>query len=97
MLSSSIIIIGFLGAINSSLLWYGQNHKDAFFIFQVEVAKGFFEALKDNLGDLKKTVELNKEVIADFGNTIGRGLSVAINGTVKVIKFLNGLSFIDVT
>ena len=59
-----------------------SNLKDAFFIFQVEVAKGFFGALKDNLGDLKKTVETNKRTIADFGNTIGRGLSTAINGTV---------------
>jgi len=65
-----------------------SNLKDAFFIFQVEVAKGFFGALKDNLGDLKKTVETNKRTIADFGNTIGRGLSSAINGTVKVVKFL---------
>ena len=65
-----------------------SNLKDAFFIFQVEVAKGFFGALKDNLGDLKKTVETNKDSIAEFGNTIGRGLSVAIEGTVKVVKFL---------
>ena len=65
-----------------------SNLKDAFFIFQVEVAKGFFGALKDNLGDLKKTVETNKRTIADFGNTIGRGLSTAINGTVRIIKFL---------
>ena len=65
-----------------------SNLKDAFFIFQVEVAKGFFEALKDNLGDLKKTVETNKDSIAEFGNTIGKGLSVAINGTVSVVKFL---------
>jgi len=65
-----------------------SNLKDAFFIFQVEVAKGFFGALKDNLGDLKKTVETNKDSIAEFGNTIGKGLSVAINGTVSVVKFL---------
>jgi hypothetical protein len=65
-----------------------SNLKDAFFIFQVEVAKGFFGALKDNLGDLKKTVETNKDTIAEFGNTIGKGLSVAINGTVSVVKFL---------
>ena len=65
-----------------------SNIKDAFFIFQVEVAKGFFGALKDNLGDLKKTVETNKQSIAEFGNTIGKGLSSAINGTVSAIKFL---------
>nr|BAR32108.1 putative tape measure protein [uncultured Mediterranean phage uvMED] len=65
-----------------------SNIKDAFFIFQVEVSKGFFEALKSNLGDLKKTVETNKQSIAEFGNTIGKGLSSAINGTVSAVKFL---------
>ena len=75
-----------------------SNLKDAFFIFQVEVAKGFFGALKDNLGYLKKTVERNKRTIADFGNTIGRGLSTAINGTVRIIKFLKeNLTIIIVT
>jgi phage tail tape-measure protein len=57
-----------------------SNLKDAFFIFQVEVSKGFFEALKQNLGDLKKTVEENKKEIDEFGAMIGTGLSRAING-----------------
>ena len=65
-----------------------SNIKDAFFIFQVEVSKGFFEALKSNLGDLKKTVEDNKKEIAEFGLMIGSGLSKAINGTAKFLKFL---------
>ena len=39
-----------------------SNLKDAFFIFQVDVAQGFFGALKQNLGDLKKTVEENRKV-----------------------------------
>lgn len=65
-----------------------SNLKDAFFIFQVEVSKGFFEALKTNLGDLKKTVEENRKEIADFGQVIGRGLSTVINATAKTVKFL---------
>ena len=65
-----------------------SNLKDAFFIFQVEVSKGFFEALKNNLGDLKKTVEENRKEIDEFGAMIGAGLSKAINGTAKFLKFL---------
>ena len=64
-----------------------SNIKDAFFQFQVEVSKGFFGALKQNLGDLKSTVEANREEIAEFGNLIGKGLSVAINATAKTLKF----------
>ena len=65
-----------------------SNLKDAFFIFQVEVSKGFFEALKSNLGDLKKTVEDNRKEIAEFGQVIGSGLSSVISGTAKTVKFL---------
>jgi hypothetical protein len=65
-----------------------SNLKDAFFIFQVEVSKGFFDALKRNLGDLKLTVETNKKEIAEFGQMIGTGLSKAINGTAKVVRFI---------
>ena len=65
-----------------------SNLKDAFFIFQVEVSKGFFKALKDNLGDLKKTVEENRQEIADFGRMIGSGLSSIIQGTASTLKFL---------
>ena len=64
-----------------------SNLKDAFFIFQVEVSKGFFEALKSNLGDLKKTVEENRKEIAEFGQMIGSGLSSVINATAKTLKF----------
>ena len=64
-----------------------SNLKDAFFIFQVEVSKGFFEALKSNLGDLKKTVEDNRKEIAEFGQMIGSGLSSVINATAKTLKF----------
>jgi len=65
-----------------------SNLKDAFFIFQVEVSKGFFKALKKNLGDLKKTVEENKKEIDEFGAMIGTGLSKAINGTASTLKFM---------
>jgi hypothetical protein len=65
-----------------------SNLKDAFFIFQVEVSKGFFKALKKNLGDLKKTVEENKKEIDEFGAMIGTGLSKAINGTASILKFM---------
>jgi len=65
-----------------------SNLKDAFFIFQVEVSKGFFNALKSNLGDLKKTVEENRKEIAEFGLMIGSGLSKIINATAKTLKFL---------
>ena len=64
-----------------------SNLKDAFFIFQVEVSKGFFGALKNNLGDLKKTVEENRKEIADFGRMIGSGLSAVIQTTSKTLKF----------
>jgi len=65
-----------------------SNLKDAFFIFQVDVAQGFFGALKQNLGDLKKTVEENRQEIAEFGAMIGAGLSSAIQFTAKSAKFL---------
>jgi gas vesicle protein len=65
-----------------------SNLKDAFFIFQVEVSKGFFDALKKNLGDLKKTVEANRKEIAEFGAMIGAGLSKAIESTASTLKFM---------
>ena len=65
-----------------------SNIKDAFFIFQVEVSKGFFHALKTNLGDLKKTVEENRKEIAEFGAMIGAGLSKAIESTASTLKFM---------
>ena len=74
------------------------NIKDAFFIFQVEVSKGFFTALKQNLGDLKKTAEENRKEIAKFGAVIGKGLSKAIQGTSDALKFLkNNFEFLKNT
>ena len=77
-----------IGDLSKTLFGTISNLKDAFFIFQVEVSKGFFDALKKNLGDLKKTVEANRKEIAEFGLMIGTGLSKAINGTAKTLKFL---------
>jgi gas vesicle protein len=77
-----------IGDLSQTLFGTISNLKDAFFIFQVEVSKGFFDALKKNLGDLKKTVEANRKEIAEFGLMIGTGLSKAINGTAKTLKFL---------
>jgi len=75
-----------------------SNIKDAFFIFQVEVSKGFFTALKQNLGDLKKTAEENRKEIAKFGAVIGKGLSKAIQGTSDALKFLkNNFEFLKNT
>mgnify|MGYP000144316833 CR=1 FL=1 len=65
-----------------------SNLKDAFFIFQVEVSKGFFGALKENLGDLKKSVEENRKTINEFADVIGTGLSNAISGTAKVLMLV---------
>ena len=65
-----------------------SNLKDAFFIFQVEVSKGFFGALKENLGDLKTSVEANRQTINEFAQIIGTGLSKAIQGTAKAVIFL---------
>ena len=65
-----------------------SNLKDAFFIFQVEVSKGFFGALKQNLGDLKTTVETNRQTINEFAQIVGTGLSKAIQGTAKALIFL---------
>jgi hypothetical protein len=64
------------------------NLRDAFFLFQVEVSKGFFVALKQNLGDLYATVQRNTQNINEFGAIIGAGLSKAINATASTVKFL---------
>jgi hypothetical protein len=65
-----------------------SNLKDAFFLFQVEVSKGFFDALKQNLGDLLTTIQNNTKGINEFGMMIGTGLSKAINATASAVKFL---------
>lgn len=64
-----------------------SNLKDAFFIFQVEVANGFFGVLKDQLGGLKSEVEQNKKAIAEFANSFGRGLGNVIQTTSRLLVF----------
>jgi len=61
---------------------------DKFFTFQKQVAEGFFEELKFQLGDLNKFFEENADVLEEFAESIGEGLATAIQGTVTVIKFL---------
>lgn len=61
---------------------------DKFFNFQKQVAEGFFDELKFQLGDLNKFFEENADVLEEFAESIGAGLATAIQGTVEVIKFL---------
>ena len=61
---------------------------DKFFNFQKQVAEGFFDELKFQLGDLNKFFEENADVLEEFAESIGAGLATAIQGTVTVIKFL---------
>lgn len=61
---------------------------DKFFTFQKQVAEGFFDELKFQLGDLNKFFENNADVLEEFAESIGSGLATAIQGTVEVIKFL---------
>ena len=61
---------------------------DKFFTFQKQVAEGFFDELKFQLGDLNKFFEQNADVLKEFAESVGAGLATAIQGTVTVIKFL---------
>ena len=61
---------------------------DKFFTFQKQVAEGFFDELKFQLGGLNKFFEQNADVLKEFAESVGAGLATAIQGTVTVIKFL---------
>jgi len=61
---------------------------DKMFTFQKQVAEGFFDELKFQLGDLNKFFESNADVLEEFADSVGAGLATAIQGTVTVIKFL---------
>lgn len=61
---------------------------DKFFQFQKDVASGFFDELKRQLGDLDKFFKDNADTIESYAQTIGEGLATAIRGTVEVLKFL---------
>ena len=62
--------------------------QDKLFKFQKDVSAGFFDALKDQLGDLDEFFEKNGATIEAYARTIGQGLTSAINGTAQVVKFL---------
>jgi len=60
-----------------------SNLQDAFFIFQASVAKGFFDELKKQLGDLQKLVTTNQRQITQFGILVGEKIAVAMQGLRK--------------
>jgi hypothetical protein len=67
-----------------------SNLKDAFFTIQTEIASGFFDELKRQLGDLKKFTETNDEAIRRLSREMGVVLADAIlklsNGIKVLIK-----------
>ena len=65
-----------------------SNLKDAFFTIQTEIAAGFFDELKAQLGDLKKFTETNDEAIRRLSRQMGENLAVAILKTSNAIKTL---------
>ena len=60
-----------------------SNLKDAFFTIQTEIASGFFDELKDQLGDLKKFTETNDQAIRRFSKQMGENLA---KGMLKVVN-----------
>ena len=71
-----------------TLLGTVSNLKDAFFTIQTEIAAGFFDELKSQLGDLKQFTETNDEAIRRISKTIGQNLAVAIMKLSNAIKIL---------
>ena len=62
-----------------------SNLKDAFFTIQTEIASGFFDELKRQLGDLKDFTETNDQAIRRLSREMGENLAVA------VLKLSNGI------
>jgi len=62
-----------------------SNLKDAFFTIQTEIASGFFDELKKQLGDLKEFTETNDQAIRRLSREMGENLAVA------VLKLSNGI------
>jgi len=60
-----------------------SNLKDAYFTIQTEIASGFFDELKNQLGDLKKFTETNDQAIRRFSKQMGENLA---KGMLKVVK-----------
>ena len=65
-----------------------SNLKDAFFTIQTEIAAGFFDELKRQLGDLKKFTEDNDQAIRRLSREMGENLAVAILKLSNAIKSL---------
>ena len=65
-----------------------SNLKDAFFTIQTEIAAGFFDELKRQLGDLKEFTETNDEAIRRLSREMGENLAVAVMKLSNSIKFL---------
>jgi len=62
-----------------------SNLKDAFFTIQTEIASGFFDELKRQLGDLKEFTETNDQAIRRLSREMGENLATA------VLKLSNGI------
>ena len=61
---------------------------DSFFNFKRSVLDaGFFDELKIQFKLLDNFVKANEQTFKEFGQTIGKGLSSALRGTVEVLKF----------
>jgi hypothetical protein len=65
-----------------------SNLKDAYFTIQTEIAKGFFDELKRQLGDLKKFTEDNDQAIRRLSREMGENLAVAILKVSNALKTL---------
>ena len=65
-----------------------SNLKDAFFTIQSEIAAGFFDELKRQLGDLKQFTEDNDEAIRRLSREMGENLAVAIIKVSNALKTL---------
>jgi len=65
-----------------------SNLKDAFFTIQTEIASGFFDELKRQLGDLKKFTETNDQAIRRLSKQMGENLAIA------VLKLSNGIKIL---
>ena len=60
-----------------------SNLRDAYFTIETEIAAGFFDELKNQLGDLKKFTETNDQAIRRFSNQMGENLA---KGMLKVVN-----------
>ena len=61
---------------------------DSFFNFKRSVLDaGFFDELKIQFKLLDNFVKANEETFKEFGQTIGKGLTTALQATVEVLKF----------